>query len=163
MVRLEWADGTFDDPDPVLDAAEEQLARYFREPGHGFDLPLEPGGTAYQRAVWRAMVGIRSGAVMTYGQLARIAGGSPRSVGTACARNPLPLIVPCHRVTAAASLGGFSGGTGLETKQWLLRHENYDGADGPPCRTAGPRGDISGPPDYPPPPRHSSNFVRRYR
>ena len=124
LVALTWADGAFDDPDPVLDEAVLQLGRYFRDPHHGFDLPLEPGGTAYQRGVWRAMVGIRSGHVMTYGQLARMAGGSPRSVGTACARNPLPIIVPCHRVTGAGSLGGFSGGAGLSTKQWLLRHEN---------------------------------------
>ena len=104
----------------------EQLKRYFASPQAGFDLPLQQRGTAYQQRVWRALQRIPAGHTLTYGQLAKRLHSSPRAIGNACRQNPLPLLVPCHRVVAATGLGGFAGktsGAPLALKRWLLKHE----------------------------------------
>jgi len=104
----------------------EQLKRYFAAPQTGFDLPLQQQGTPYQQRVWRALQRIPSGKTLTYGQLAKRLHSSPRAIGNACRQNPLPLLVPCHRVVAASGLGGFAGETAgrpLALKRWLLEHE----------------------------------------
>ena len=85
-----------------------------------FDLPLAPMGTEYYRKVWAALCRIPAAATRTYGDIAREAGGSARSVGTANSRNPIPILIPCHRVVAGNGLGGYSGGDGLPTKLYLL-------------------------------------------
>ncbi len=108
------------------------LDDYFagRDPG-----PLPPhcmGGTAFQQRVWREMLAIEAGRTRSYGEVARRIGSAPRAVGQACKRNNLPVFIPCHRIVAAADLGGYSGATGghkLERKRWLLRHEGIDGLD----------------------------------
>jgi methylated-DNA-[protein]-cysteine S-methyltransferase len=118
---------------PFLRAAVGWLHSYFQEPGMVFDLALSDAGTAHQRAVWTALRAIPPGEVHTYAQLARLAGGSARSVAAACKANPWPIIVPCHRVIARDGLGGYCGttrGRALETKRWLLRHEGWRGVDG---------------------------------
>lgn len=105
-----------------------QLAAYFADPGFHFDVPLAPGGTAHQCRVWQRMSTIPRGQVLTYGELARDIGSAPRAVGQACGNNPIPLIIPCHRVVGKAGLGGFmhhDRGYALEIKHWLLRHEGY--------------------------------------
>jgi methylated-DNA-[protein]-cysteine S-methyltransferase len=107
----------------LLRRAREQLHAYFDDELSVFDLPLEPAGTLYQRRVWRALCAIPYGATRTYLDIARDAGGSARSVGQANGRNPIPIIIPCHRVVAATHLGGYSGGEGLATKRWLLALE----------------------------------------
>lgn len=113
----------------ALAAAAEQLAAYFGGQLTAFDLPLAPAGTPFQQLVWQAMRMIPFGSAASYGGLARQLGSSARAVGRACARNPLPIVIPCHRVLASGgALGGYSGGTGLETKRWLLRHEGFAGA-----------------------------------
>ena len=104
----------------------EQLQRYFTEPRHRFDVSLQNRGTAYQRRVWRALQKIPVGQTRTYGQLAAQLHSSPRAVGNACRQNPVPLLVPCHRVVAANGVGGFGGktqGKQLAMKRWLLEHE----------------------------------------
>jgi methylated-DNA-[protein]-cysteine S-methyltransferase len=88
---------------------------------------LAPAGTPYRQRVWRALCEIPYGATRTYGELAASAGGSARSVGQANGSNPIPLIIPCHRVVAGSHLGGYSGGDGLETKRWLLALEGTGG------------------------------------
>ena len=99
-----------EDASPLLDEAAEQLGAYFAGRRRSFDLPLSPGGTAHDRAVWQAMRDIPTGETRSYGAVARTVGSSPRAVGGACGRNPLPIIVPCHRIVAAGSaLGGYSG------------------------------------------------------
>jgi methylated-DNA-[protein]-cysteine S-methyltransferase len=103
-----------------------QLRAYLEEPGFRFDLPLRPSGTTFQRRVWRALLGIVPGRVLTYGGLAAELGSAARAVGGACRANDIPLVIPCHRVVARGGLGGFSGettGTRLDLKRWLLRHE----------------------------------------
>jgi methylated-DNA-[protein]-cysteine S-methyltransferase len=111
---------------PLLRRLQQQLAAYFENAAAGFDMPLRLRGSAFQRRVWRALQTIPAGEVRTYGELARQLGTAPRAVGAACRSNPVPLIVPCHRVIARTGLGGFAGkraGPELALKRWLLEHE----------------------------------------
>ncbi len=104
----------------------EQLTAYFADSGFEFDLPLDPGGTEHQNKVWRAMRAIRRGRVRTYGDIAGELHSSPRAVGQACGNNPIPIVIPCHRVVGKSGMGGFmhhSGGAALDIKGWLLAHE----------------------------------------
>ncbi len=104
----------------------EQLATYFADPDFYFDLPLRLNGTAYQNKVWQAMCAIPRGQTRQYGELAVQLGSSPRAVGQACGNNPIPIVIPCHRVVSKSGMGGFmhhSGGYALDIKRWLLTHE----------------------------------------
>ncbi len=115
---------TANDSDPVLLEAERQLAAYFDRRRRSFDLPMSLDGSDFQRAVWQGMLNIPYGFTRNYGDLARETGAPARAVGTACGSNPIAIIVPCHRVVGAdGKLTGYSGGQGVETKAWLLRHE----------------------------------------
>lgn len=109
-----------------------QLEAYFADPGSGFRLPLAPAPSLFQARVRAALLGLGPGRVATYGELARGLGSGPRAVGGACRRNPLPLVVPCHRVVAVTGVGGYAGdaqGGWLAVKRWLLRHEGaWDGS-----------------------------------
>ena len=110
----------------VADHVCRQLAAYFADPQTRFDLPLAPAGSRYQRRVWRALRRIPTGTVQSYGELARRLASAPRAVGGACRANPIPIVVPCHRVVSVAGLGGFMGATrgrALAIKRWLLAHE----------------------------------------
>ena len=103
-----------------------QLRAYFLDPQHRFDLPLRPAGTEFDQKVWRALRRIPAGRVLSYGELARRLVTAPRAIGGACRRNPIPVIIPCHRVVARQGMGGFMGktaGTALRLKQQLLAHE----------------------------------------
>lgn len=103
-----------------------QLKVYFTDPKNPFDVPLAPRGTDFQQRAWRALQRIPTGAARTYGQLARTLRSAPRAVGGACRANPIPIVVPCHRVVAANGPGGFMGAThgrALLIKRWLLEHE----------------------------------------
>jgi methylated-DNA-[protein]-cysteine S-methyltransferase len=109
---------------PVLKEASRQLERYFARKLTRFDLPLGPRGTDFQQRVWALMRDIPWGETATYGGLAMALGSGPRPVGMACARNPIPIIQPCHRVLGSGGKeGGFSGGQGLPTKRQLLAIE----------------------------------------
>ncbi len=111
---------------PLLLEVARQLDGYFNGDVAEFSLPLDLHGTDFQKRVWQALLRIRPGEVRTYGDIARELLTSPRAVGNACRRNPIPIIVPCHRVVAANGIGGFSGTTSgrrLEVKRWLLGHE----------------------------------------
>jgi len=115
-------------PCPILQRASRQLAEYFAGRRRQFDLPLLPVGTAFQRRVWQALRQIPFGATASYREIARAIGQPTacRAVGGANGRNPLPIVIPCHRVVAANGLGGFAHSTGgflLEAKRWLLAHE----------------------------------------
>jgi methylated-DNA-[protein]-cysteine S-methyltransferase len=111
-------------PGAMLKEATRQLDRYFAGKLKRFDLPLAARGTDFQQRVWAMMREIPYGGTATYGGMAMALGSGPRPVGMACARNPLPIIVPCHRVLASGGKeGGFSGGKGLPTKRQLLALE----------------------------------------
>jgi methylated-DNA-[protein]-cysteine S-methyltransferase len=127
IVSVDWGWVTDQSSTPVLLEAEAQLHAYFDGERKAFDLPLAPSGTAYRKKVWQALCDIPYGATRTYGEIAAVAGGSARSVGQANGSNPIPLIIPCHRVVAGSHLGGYSGGDGAETKRWLLALESGDG------------------------------------
>lgn len=126
IVRVGWRDEGHDRSD-LLDRAIAQLREYFHEGREIFDLPLQVDGSDFQRAVCDAMLAIPFGETRTYGDIARDLGAPPQPVGNACGGNPIPVIIPCHRVLAANSLGGFSGMGGVETKVELLKHERAAG------------------------------------
>ena len=110
--------------DGLLADAARQLGDYFAGGLREFALPLAPEGTPFRLRVWDAMQAIPYGETRSYGDLARILGTAPRAVGGACGANPIPLIIPCHRVTGSGgALGGFSGGAGCDTKRQLLALE----------------------------------------
>lgn len=104
-----------------------ELEHYTGNPAHIFDLLFVPSGTPFQLRVWRALLAIPAGQTLSYGALATQLNTAPRAVGQACASNPLPLLIPCHRVVSAKGLGGFmhaASGVPVDIKAWLLRHEN---------------------------------------
>lgn len=108
----------------VLGPTAQQLTGYFAGTREAFDLPLAPGGTPFQRRLWERLAEVPFGATTTYGALAEALGDPhlARAVGAANGANPLPIVVPCHRVVGSdGSLTGFAGG--LEAKRWLLAHE----------------------------------------
>ena len=124
IVALDWGWGRDQTETPLLLRARQQLEDYLDGERIAFDLPLAPHGTAYRRRVWAALCEIPAGATRSYADIARVAGGSPRSVGQANRANPIPVLIPCHRVVATNGLGGYSGGDGLATKRFLLHLES---------------------------------------
>ena len=131
IVALEWGrapEGT-EKPTVLLKRAARQLDEYFAGSRKTFDLPLRPAGTAFQRRVWARLCAIPRGRVETYGAIAKKLKSGARAVGTACGANPIPILIPCHRVLGAdGRLGGYSGEGGVATKQFLLAHEAAPGA-----------------------------------
>ncbi len=123
IVALDWGWGRDQAETPVLIRARDLLDAYFDGQPVAFDLPLSPAGSAYHRRVWTALCGIPAGTTCSYARLAGLAGGSARSIGGAMRSNPIPILIPCHRVVAATGLGGYSGGDGAETKRFLLTLE----------------------------------------
>lgn len=121
-------------PDALLHAARRQLGDYFTGHRRRFDLPLRMTGTMFQRSIWSALTDVTWGETTTYGRLGGVI-GSPqagRAVGGAVAANPLPLLIPCHRVLGrTGGVTGYTVGSGVETKQWLLRHEGIVYREGP--------------------------------
>ncbi|MGF1641682.1 MAG: methylated-DNA--[protein]-cysteine S-methyltransferase [Rhodospirillales bacterium] len=121
LVAIEWGAVAASHATPLLDAATAQIDAYFDGTLRAFDLPLRPKGTVFQHSVWDALRGIGYGRTVTYAQLAAALGSAARAVASACGRNPLPIVVPCHRVIAAdGRLGGYSSGDGIDTKRLLL-------------------------------------------
>ncbi|WP_119167374.1 methylated-DNA--[protein]-cysteine S-methyltransferase [Algihabitans albus] len=124
LVSLVWGESAGSDETPLLRSVTQHLAAYFEGDLKMFELPLAPDGTAFQKRVYRAMQAIPFGKTRSYGELATDLASAARAVGGACGSNPIPIVIPCHRVVAASGrLGGFSGGRGGPTKTWLLRHE----------------------------------------
>lgn len=125
LCGLHWRAGD-SDPTDLTREALRQLQAYFAGKRPGFDLPLD-FGQDFQRRVRQAMAAIPFGETRTYGDLARDLGAPAQAIGQACGANPLPILIPCHRVLGAKGLGGFSAPGGVETKVWLLRHEGAAG------------------------------------
>lgn len=113
--------------DAVIELATRQLEEYFAGKRTTFDLPLKAEGTAFQQSIWKALQGIPHGQTTSYGELGSAVGkpGSARAVGGAVGANPLPIVIPCHRVLASdRRITGYSGGEGIPTKEKLLDLEN---------------------------------------
>lgn len=128
IVALDWGRGAGGDDapgTPLLATAAGQLHDYFDGLRLSFDIPLAPQGTAFRRRVWEALCRIPPGETRSYLQVARDVGcRSPRAIGQANGANPIPILIPCHRVIAAdGALGGYSGGEGAATKRYLLALE----------------------------------------
>lgn len=113
----------------VLDLAAKQLAEYFAGTRTSFELPLAVHGTEFQREIWAQLDTVGFGSALSYGELGAATGRATagRAVGGAVGANPIPIIVPCHRVLAAGGkITGYSGGNGVPTKIWLLEHEGIE-------------------------------------
>jgi methylated-DNA-[protein]-cysteine S-methyltransferase len=131
VIELVYLPATFHEKepsDPVSEETVRQIETYLKEPDFRFELPLAAAGTAFQQRVWKVISSIPRGDVLTYGDVAKLIRSAPRAVGQACGANWFPLVIPCHRVTAAGGLGGFSHhddetGFHLGVKRWLLKHE----------------------------------------
>ncbi len=124
IVAIEFGRAPTGEETPLLDEAHRQFDAYFEGRLRDFSLPIAPAGSAFQRAVWKAIVAIPYGETRTYGDIAARLGSAPRAVGGACGRNPIPIVIPCHRVVGAAGrLTGYSGGEGTATKSVLLALE----------------------------------------
>ncbi|WP_169566601.1 methylated-DNA--[protein]-cysteine S-methyltransferase [Sneathiella limimaris] len=119
-----WIPAEWQSETPLLREAIEQLNDYFDGNRVDFDLPFNPPGTPFQKAVCAAMLKIPGGSTKSYGELAEELDSSAQAVGNACGHNPIPILIPCHRVLAAGrEMGGYSGDGGLQTKKWLLALE----------------------------------------
>lgn len=125
LVALDWAPGR-GVPSPLEAEGLRQLAEYFDRKRPSFDLPLD-WGQGIHAQVRRAMAAIPLGETRTYGDIAREVGVPAQAVGQACGANPLPILIPCHRVLGRDTLGGFSAPGGVETKVALLRFEGAAG------------------------------------
>ena len=123
VVRVSWSASAQGEPTPLLAEAVHQMAAYFAGDLKEFDLPLDPGGDDLERGVFDAMRAIPYGQTRTYGDIAGDLGTYGKEIGQACAANPIPVIIPCHRVLSATGLGGYSGQGGIETKIALLKLE----------------------------------------
>jgi methylated-DNA-[protein]-cysteine S-methyltransferase len=129
ITRLRWSpsaplsEGT--PPTDLLREAKRQLDAYFEKKlVQDFNLPVRPRGSSFEQAVWQRMRKIPYGGTATYGEMAKDIEGEARSVGGACGANPIPIIIPCHRVVGGnGGWGGYSGRGGIETKSFLLALE----------------------------------------
>ena len=128
LTVLEWGQAPAYDKEPakILSDAREQLSAYFTDKRDRFILNIVPTGSSFQLSVWQAMSEIPYGETRAYGDIAAKLNSSARAVGMACARNPIPIIIPCHRVLGSdGRMTGYSGSGGIETKAKLL---NLEGA-----------------------------------
>jgi methylated-DNA-[protein]-cysteine S-methyltransferase len=123
VVALDWGWGRDQQETALLRAARAQLYAYFDRELTVFDLSLAPRGTPFQQRVWQALRAIPYGQTRSYAELSVALRSAPRAVGQANAANPIPIIIPCHRVVASNGIGGYSGGDGLSTKRALLALE----------------------------------------
>ncbi|WP_371707516.1 methylated-DNA--[protein]-cysteine S-methyltransferase [Oceanicola sp. D3] len=123
ITRVAWSDEAAGEGSPLLREAGRQIEGYFAGKREVFDLPLRVEGSDLVKLVCAQMCEIPFGETTTYGAISKALGVPAQAIGGACGANPIPLIIPCHRVLGAGGLGGFSGGVGVETKVALLKHE----------------------------------------
>ena len=123
ICALEWRDEKAPADSDLMKQAAGELAAYFAGQFTGFTLPLAPRGSGFQQRFYRALCAIPYGETRTYGELATELGVSAQAIGQACGANPIPILIPCHRVLSSTGLGGFSGAGGVETKVALLKLE----------------------------------------
>lgn len=123
ITALDWRLSGQSSDQPVLMQADADIQAYFAGDLQSFALPLAPRGSAFQHRFYAALCQIPYGETRTYGDLARDLGVSAQAIGQACGANPIAILIPCHRVLGASSLGGFSGAGGVEAKVALLKLE----------------------------------------
>lgn len=129
LLGIDFLPATDEPEQPVSGIAEAvclQLLRYFADPDAPFTIPLRYTASAHREKVWQAMLSIPLGETRSYGELAAELHSCAQAVGQACGANPIPIVIPCHRVVGKSSLGGFmhhAEGSPLNIKRWLLNHE----------------------------------------
>jgi len=129
LLGIEFVSSRMKEQPPISQMAREicsQLSAYFANADFEFDLPFTLEGTHHQCLVWQSMLDIPRGQSLTYAELAKQIGSGARAVGQACGVNPIPIVIPCHRVVSKTGLGGFmkhASGASLDIKRWLLAHE----------------------------------------
>lgn len=124
IIALEWGQVKTQTVSPVLIAAKTEIIEYLNNERKEFSIPLNPTGTNFQESVWAIIAKIPYGQTRTYGEIANQLNSAPRPIGGACGKNPIPILIPCHRVIGANNkLTGFSGGFGVQTKQGLIKLE----------------------------------------
>ena len=127
IVALEFGSVLTYRSSPLLEVAISQLRAYFNGSLKNFNLPLKASGTDFQKSVWNSLLEIQYGSSSSYGDIAINVNSSPRAVGGACGKNPIPIIIPCHRVLATNSkVGGFRGDGGIRAKIALLHIEGIN-------------------------------------
>lgn len=131
IVSVDWGWSSMQKENELLLKAKFLLDQYFDDKNPIFDLPLNPQGTEFQKNVWKIMSEIPYGEILTYGDISDQLNSHARAVGMACGANPIPIIIPCHRVIGKnGKLVGFSGGEGVDTKRYLLELEDtFDNLD----------------------------------
>ena len=124
VVQVNWGARARGEATATLESAAAELRAYFASARDRFDVPVAPSGTDLEREVWAVMCRIPRGQLRTYGDVAKKLGVAAQEIGEACGRNPIPVIIPCHRIVAASGkLGGYSGKGSVATKRWLIGHE----------------------------------------
>lgn len=123
IVKLQWGGENQGIRTDIIKEGLRQLEAFFAGERTWFDLPLKPEGSMFQQLVWGEMCRIPMGETRTYGDVAKKLDGASQAVGAACGANPIPILIPCHRIIGADGLGGYSGDGGIETKIWLLKFE----------------------------------------
>ena len=119
IVSLLFSYSEHSDSSPLLEKAKEEIEEYFQGKRKTFDLPLDAKGTEFQKKVWKELLDIRYGETLSYGEIGdRIGTKAYRAIGNACGKNPIPILIPCHRVVGKDNIGGFS--LGLDLKRKLL-------------------------------------------
>ena len=122
IVSLLFSYSEYSDSSPLLEKAKEEIEEYFQGKRKTFDLPLDAKGTEFQKRVWKELLDIRYGETLSYGEIGdRIGTKAYRAIGNACGKNPIPILIPCHRVVGKDNIGGFS--LGLDLKRKLLDME----------------------------------------
>ncbi|MBF0621754.1 MAG: methylated-DNA--[protein]-cysteine S-methyltransferase [Magnetococcales bacterium] len=130
ITDLSWQLSTESKPTKITDhPAIQWLSAYFKHQFQPIDFPIQPEGTPFQKRVWQALMDIPSGTTQTYGTVAKALNTAPRAIGHAVGANPIPLIIPCHRVVSAQGIGGYSATGGVEIKKQLLDWETYSHLD----------------------------------
>ncbi len=121
------AEPLFEPANPLAKEVLDQLNAYLSDANFMFDIPIRLSGTPFQMKVWGEIAKIPSGKTLHYGDISKCLSSSPRAVGQACGSNPIPIVIPCHRVVSAKGLGGFmhkGEGLPLSIKRWLIEHES---------------------------------------
>lgn len=122
IISLLFSYSEHSDSSPLLEKAKEEIEEYFQGKRKTFDLPLDAKGTEFQKRVWKELLDIRYGETLSYGEIGdRIGTKAYRAIGNACGKNPIPILIPCHRVVGKDNIGGFS--LGLDLKRKLLNIE----------------------------------------
>lgn len=127
ITALHWGQAGTLAPCALADQVMAEMAAYFAGNLRAFSLPLAPRGSQFQLRFYAALCAIPYGETQTYGDMAGLLNASAQAIGQACGANPIPILIPCHRVLGAQGLGGYSGAGGIETKVALLRHEGAAG------------------------------------